>query len=185
MIKEIAVICNSLNPLIKIESGLEGYWIDILNTLHYLNNKETTVDVRNRLKINNFVLTSREILQITDINKDEHHDVEAFGLFLYYKINKEDHEIPFITDLIKDILHDQREYKKKVKTFVDDSEQNYLCHNFAVSNERLIKFINKLFVLFSLDLYKPHKTKSNSQLFKEFQSFVADYEFNKQQYKSN
>lgn len=180
MHNEIAIICNSLNPLIKRVNGLEGYWVDILNGLHSLNNNNTNVS--SRLALNGFSLTSRELLQLIDINKESQSELEAFTLFLHYKINKDDHELPIVGELIELILNNQKQYKKIVREFIEDKEQNIYLHNFAVCNERIILFLNKLFTLFSLNLYKPNKNKRNSEIFKDFQNFLAEYEMEKEKF---
>jgi len=183
MNNEIAVICNLLNPLLKKENMLEGYWMDILNNLYSLNNKE--VNVRTRLNITGFKLTSREQLQIKDINEDNNSKLEAFAIFLYYKINRDDHEIPIIQDLIYLILHNVTQYKANIRSFVNEKDSNIYLHNYAVCNDRIVRFLNKLYSLFCLNIYRVSKTKTNSEIFKDYQAFVAEYEFNKELYKSS
>lgn len=181
MNNEINVICNLLNPLIKKENVLEGYWMDILNNLYSLNNEE--VNVRARLNITGFKLTSREQLQIKDINEDNDRGLEAFAIFLYFKVNIHDHELPIIKNLIGLILHDFTKYKATIRGFVNDKDNNIYLHNYAVCNDRIVRFLNKLYSLFCLNLYKVSQTKSNSEIFKEYQEFIAEYEFNKELYK--
>lgn len=184
MLKAISIISNQINPLQIKENKINDFWFDVLQNLYYINNNNS-VKFRSRLNILNFNLTSRDILNIKEINEDEYRGLESFALFLLIKIKKEDYEIPIIHDLLFLIAFDFEKYKKEIRDFVSNDYENIYKHNYYVCNERIVLFLNRLFTLFSLNIYKANKNKTNIEVFNEYKEFIKTYEFEKDKYKFN
>lgn len=175
MLKTIEIISNGLNPIKVKSSAIDNEMLDILTELS--KQAGLKINFKSRLSVNVVHLKSQEILNIKNLEGLSGSKLNAFALFMHTGLKDHEFELSKIYELIDLYENNFKQFKATCREFVENKKLNYLYHNFAEVEKRIVLFINSLYQLFTIGIFRVSPSISNKDMAIKYIEFINVFEF--------